>query len=55
MPLTDNQESVEVTLHLTDWATVIVALSTADIPASTRERINTAIFERARETARVLI
>jgi hypothetical protein len=52
--LSDSQEPVSVTLCLDDWAMILFALSTADVPASTKERINTKVFECARETVRVL-
>jgi hypothetical protein len=50
----DEQEPVTVTLSIQDWATVINGLSLLDIPLSMKARINTAIFESARQTQRVL-
>jgi hypothetical protein len=52
--LTDSQQPVKVSLCLDDWAQVMFALATAEIPAATRLRINDEIFRCARQTARVL-
>lgn len=50
----DEQELVKVELSVRDWATVISGISGLDIPPAAKARINTAIFESARATQRVL-
>lgn len=49
---TDQQEPVNVTLCIQDWAVVIMALSSASVPLATKARINDVIFESARLTER---
>jgi hypothetical protein len=50
----DQKEPVNVTLCVEDWAVVINALSEAHVPLDTKSRINTIIFECARDTVRTL-
>jgi hypothetical protein len=50
----DKKEPVNVTLCIEDWAVVINALSLAAVPIETKSRINTTIFECARDTERTL-
>lgn len=50
----DKHESVKVTLSIEDWAYVISGISLLDIPLEAKARINTAIFDSARDTVRAL-
>lgn len=50
----DNQECVQVSLRLEDWATLIAALSFSHAPLADKERINSTIFNCAHETERTL-
>lgn len=53
MLLTDSQQPVKVSLCLEDWAQVMFALSSAEIPVAARLRINQEILRCARTTTRV--
>ncbi len=51
---TDKNECINVTLTLSDWATVVTALALSNASLADKERINSTIFDSARSTERAL-
>lgn len=54
MGLSDRNECIQVTLRLEDWATIVTALACSHAPLADKERINSTIFDSARQTERTL-
>ena len=50
MGLSNNEQCIQVTLVLTDWAVVIAALSRSSASLEEKERINAIIFQSAHDT-----
>jgi hypothetical protein len=55
MASSDRNQCIQVTLRLEDWATVVTALAlSTHAPLVDKERINSTIFESAKQTERIL-
>jgi len=50
----DKQESVCVTLSVSDWANVVVAVGASPLDLYVKEHLNSAIFDCVQRTERVL-
>lgn len=54
MELSDRDEVVSVPLCIKDWAVLVTALAQSAAPLEEKERINSMIFDCARNTERML-